>query len=89
MRFFFLLDFQHWILSVVLGIVLAMLVYLGFTAYQYSQERADRRAEQEFRYPDGLRGKNFPTPAFILFLYFGFVVWAICYVIFVGTRGPI
>lgn len=87
MRFFYVLDFQHWLLSVFLGIVLAILVYLGFTAYAYSRERADRRAEQEFHYPDGLRGNNFPTPAFILFLYAGFVVWMICYVIFIGIRG--
>ncbi len=88
MRFFFLQDFQHWLLSIFLGGVLAILLYLGFTAYRYSSERADERAEQEFHYPDGLRGKNFPTPAFILFLYFGFVIWAVCYIIFIGIRGP-
>jgi hypothetical protein len=89
MRFFLLQDFQHWLLAVFLGGILATLLYLGFTAYRYSSERADEKTEQEFHYPDGLRGKNFQTPAFILFLYFGFVVWAICYIIFVGLRGPI
>ncbi len=89
MRFFFLQDFQHWLLAIFLGGVLGVLLYLAFTAYRYSSGRADERAEQEFHYPEGLRGKNFRTPPFILFIYLGFVIWAICYIIFVGLRGPI
>ena len=89
MRFFFLLDYQQWLLSVFLGLVLAILVYLAFRSYGYSRARADERAKEEFNYPDGLKGKNMPTPPFLLFLYFGFVVWAIFYVIFIGIRsGP-
>jgi len=89
MRFFFLQDFQHWLLSLFLGLVLAILVYLGFTAYSDSTSRAGEKGEEEFTYPDGIRGKNFPTPYFIIFLYLGFVIWAILYVIFVGMRSPI
>ncbi len=89
MRFFFLQDFQHWLLSVFLGLVLAILVYLGFTAYTDSRARAGEKGEEEFTYPDGIRGKNFPTPYLIIFLYLGFVIWAVLYVIFVGMRAPI
>jgi len=89
MRFFFIQDFQHWLLSLFLGLVLAILVYLGFTAYADSRERAGERGEEEFNYPDGIRGKNFPTPLFIIFLYIGFFIWAVLYVIFIGLRGPI
>lgn len=87
MRFFFLQDYQHWLLAVFLGILLAILVYLAFRSYGHSSERADERAGQDFDYPDGIVAKNFPTPPFILFLYIGFVVWAIIYVIFVGIKG--
>ncbi len=89
MRFFFLQDYQHWLLSVCLGLVLAILVYLGFTAFGDSSSRAGKKAEEEFSYPDGIRGKNFPTPVFIIFLYLGFVIWAVLYVIFIGLKGPI
>ncbi|OPY66858.1 MAG: hypothetical protein A4E57_02602 [Syntrophorhabdaceae bacterium PtaU1.Bin034] len=89
MRFFHLLDYQHWLLGLFLGLVLAIILYLAFTAYRYSSERADERAQQDFRYPDGIRGKNFPAPAFIIFIYVGFIVWTVCYIIFVGVRGPI
>jgi hypothetical protein len=89
MRFFPLQDYQHWLLSVFLGLALAILIYLAFRSYGHSRARAGERANEEFDYPDGLRGKDFPTPPFILFLYCGFVVWAIFYVIFIGIRsGP-
>ncbi len=87
MRFFFLQDFQHWLLSVFLGAVLAILVYLGFRSYWYSSQRADEKAQQEVHYPDGIVGKNFPTTPLVLFLYFAFVVWAIIYVVYVGILG--
>lgn len=88
MRFFVLQDYQHWLLAVILGIVLAVLVYLGFTAYSDSKARSGARAEREILYPDSIRGKHFSTPVFIFFIYFGFFIWAILYVIFVGMKGP-
>jgi len=81
-------DYQHWLMAVFLGMVLAILVYLGFTAYADSSGRARLKPEREFIYPDGIRGKGFQTPVFILFIYLGFFVWAILYVIFVGMKGP-
>ncbi len=89
MRFFFLQDFQHWLLGLFLGLILAILVYLGFTAYEDSNARAGQKAEEEVVYPDGIRGRNFPIPLFIVFLFLGFVIWAILYVIFIGMRGPL
>ncbi len=88
MRFFVLQDYQHWLMAVFLGMVLAILVYLGFTAYSDSRARADEKSQQEHIYPDGIKGRSSPTPTFILFIYLGFFIWAILYVIFVGTKGP-
>ena len=88
MRFFFLRDYQDWLMAVFLGIVLAILVYLGFTAYSDSRARSGEKGKEEFTYPDSIRGKNFATPLFILFLYLGFLIWAILYVIFIGMKGP-
>jgi hypothetical protein len=87
MRFFFLHDYQDWLLALFLGLVLATLIYLAFRSYGYSRQRADERARQEFKYPEGMKGANFPTPPLILFIYIGFVVWAIFYVILVGIKG--
>lgn len=90
MRFFFLQDYQHWLLSVGLGLILVILVYLAFRSYGYSREKMRGKPQEEFHYPDGIEGRNFPTPPFMIFLYFGFVIWAICYVLFIGIlKGPI
>ncbi len=89
MRFFFLQDYQDWLLAFCLGLILAILVYLGFSAYEDSSARANEKTEEEFTYPDGIRGKDFPTPTFILFIYLGFIIWAILYIVFIGLRGPI
>ncbi len=89
MRFFFLQDLQHWLMATILGLILVILIYLGLTAYEDASARSDTRAEEEFHYPDGIEGRNFPVPTFILFLFLGFVIWAIFYVIFVGLKGPI
>jgi hypothetical protein len=90
MRFFFLQDYQHWLLSTVLGIVLFILVYLAFKSYWYSKQRAGQNPRQKTRYPDGLESEHFPAPPLLLALYLGLVVWAICYVIFIGIlHGPI
>ncbi len=90
MRFFFLQDFQHWLLSVLLGLILAILVYLGFSAYGDASARADEKALGEFHhYPDGIEGRNYPTPTFIVFIYLGFIIWAILYVVYIGLRGAI
>ncbi len=88
MRLFYLEDYQHWLMAVFLGLALAILVYLGFTAYSDSRARADEKAQQEHRYPDGIKGRSSPTPTFIQFIYLGFFIWAILYVLFVGTKGP-
>jgi len=87
MRFFFLQDYQDWLLSVFLGLVLAILVYLAFTSYAYARARAKDRTMHESLYPDGLKGGDFPTPLFIIFLGLGLAIWAIFYVIYVGIRG--
>ncbi len=87
MRFFFLQDYQHWLLSVFLGLVLAILVYLAFRGYGYSRAHAGVRTAEEHDYPDGLKGRNLPAPPLIIFLCLAFVVWAVFYVIYIGIKG--
>ena len=87
MRFFFLQDYQHWLLSVFLGLVLAILIYLAFRGYGYSKAHAGKEAEEEHDYPDGLKGRNLPAPPLIIFLGLAFVVWAVFYVVYIGIKG--
>jgi membrane protein DedA with SNARE-associated domain len=89
MRFFAVLDFQHEILAIFLGLVSALLIYLALRSFRYSQERKDEKGakEQEFYESIGVRIKNHPVPPFLLFLILGFIIWFFFYVIIFGVKG--
>ena len=87
MRFFFLQDYRHWLLGLFLGIILAVLIYLALRSYRYSTERSGEEAGETFRYPDGIEGRDFPPPLFLVLLVVSFAVWMVCYVIYVGILG--
>jgi hypothetical protein len=89
MRFFDILDYQHLALGVFLGLATAVIMYLAFRTMRFTRERESSDvADQNFEYPDGLRGKNHSVPPVLIFLYAGFVVWLILYVLYIGLfRG--
>ncbi|HME43142.1 MAG TPA: hypothetical protein VKF36_08665 [Syntrophorhabdales bacterium] len=89
MRLFSMLDAQHLILGIFLGLICAILIYLGFRSARFTKPRKQGE-ERESGYPDGLEIGNNPVPPLLLFLFIGFVVWFIFYVIFFGVqRGPV
>ena len=89
MRLFALLYAQHLILSIFLGLICAILIYLGFRSTRFTKPRKQGE-ERESGYPDGLEIENHPFPPLLLFLFLGFVAWFIFYVIFFGLqRGPL
>ncbi len=87
MRFFAVLDYQHEILAVFLGVVVAVLIYLAFRSYYFTRQREDEESHRVLEYPDEIHGVNHAVPPFLLFLIFGFIVWFLIYVIFFGIRG--
>ena len=87
MRLFALLDAQHLILGIFLGVICAILIYLGFLSARYAKPRNREEEKRESGYPDGLEIGNNPLPPLLLFLLVGFVIWFIFYVIFFGLQG--
>jgi hypothetical protein len=89
MRLFALLDAQHLILGIFLGLIGAIVIYLGFRSTRFTRPRKQDE-EREPGYPDGLEIENHPFPPLLLFLFFGFAAWFVVYVIFFGLqRGPL
>jgi hypothetical protein len=89
MRFFALLDAQHLILGIFLGLICAILIYLGFGSARFVKPRKQGK-ERESGYPDGLEVEYHSFPPLLLFLLLGFVAWFILYVIFFGVlRGAV
>ena len=91
MRFFTLVDFQHFILGLFLGLAAALVIYLAFryTGSRRQQEGNGGEAEESAPsgYPEGLRIGDNPVPPVILLLLLGFVVWFIFYVFIFGIFG--
>ena len=84
MRFFSLLDFRYYILAIFLGLITVLVLYLSFK--RTSSEAEDDRSDM-IEFPERLSSAGHPIPPIVLFVYIGFVLWAIIYVIFFGILG--
>jgi len=84
LRFFSLLDFRYYVLAICLGLTTVLVLYLSFR--RTSEEGKDDRSDL-IEFPEGLSSARHPIPSILLFVYIGFVIWAIIYVIFFGILG--
>ncbi len=90
MRLFALLDAQHLILGIFLGVICAIAIYLGFRSAMFARPGSKAEEKPESGYPDGLEIGNKPFPPLLLFVLLGFIAWFVFYVIFFGLRrGPL
>ena len=90
MRFFSLLDFQHWVLALFLGLTAAILVYLAFGSYPRRRAQGPSGAEEPHaavELGDTQEGEENPIPALLKVIYLGFLTVAVAYMVFVGIRG--
>jgi hypothetical protein len=90
MRFFSLLDFQHWVLAFFLGLTALILVYLAFGSY--ARRRAEGPQAMEKLSAAGEtgvahEGEENPIPSLLIVVYLGIMVSAVAYMVFVGIRG--
>ena len=91
MRYFALLDLQHMVLALFLGLGLVILLYAAWMGYRDREpdepaERPGETREDEDAEPGGEHEDNPVSPMLIL-LYVGVVTWMVAYVIVVGIRG--
>jgi hypothetical protein len=83
MRYFALLDFQTVMLLTFLGTIAFVLLYVGFAARVSSKK--GEGGEEDF--PEGIKIGKGPIPRILIFVYAGFIAWALTYVIMMGIRG--
>jgi len=90
MRFFSLLDFQHWVLAFFLGLTALILVYLAFGSYTRRRAEGPRAMEKPSVAGEvgvAHAGEENPIPSLLIVVYLGIMVSAVAYVVFVGIRG--
>lgn len=79
MRFFALLDLQHLVLAFFLGFAAVIVLYLAFRYVPLP----DAEEEKDTPSREGRRR----IPPVLIFVYAGFIVWFVAYVIMVGLKG--
>ncbi len=86
MQYFPLVDLQHWLLAIFIGLVSIILIYLAFG----SHDRREKAAEEERAEHDILFGeekeKN-PIAPILIFVYVGVIVFGIAYLFLIGLKG--
>lgn len=86
MQYFPLVDLQHWLLAIFLGLVSLILVYLAFGSHARREKDVEgERAERDILF--GEETEKNPIAPILIFVYVGAVVFAVAYLILIGIRG--
>jgi len=88
MRYFALLDFQHMVLALFLGVGFVILLYAGWMGYS-DREPEDSEGEKEAVWDETkiMGHSHNPMSPLLIFVYAGAVLWAVAYAIFAGILG--
>ena len=88
MRYFELLNLQHFILYLfpALASIIVFAVALGFYFIKRSDsaEREERIIEE---FPGGITGRNAPFPLIIILTISATVIWSLAYILLIGFLG--
>jgi hypothetical protein len=90
MRFFNLLNIQHFVLAVfpaLLGVVLVCIA-LSFSHFR-GKDSEERRSRVIRTYPGGIEERRAPFPLFLFLVILGTVLWGIGYILMVSLTGEV
>jgi multisubunit Na+/H+ antiporter MnhB subunit len=86
MQYFPLVDLQHWMLAIFLGLVSLILVYLAFGSHPSREKGLEgERTERDLLF--GEETEKNPMAPILIFVYVGVIVFAVAYLILIGLRG--
>lgn len=88
MRYFQLLNLQHYVIFVFSGLVTVVLVALalGYTHFRRGDSE-ERLTTITHTYPSGIEERNAPFPLFLILVIVGTVLWGIGYIVAHGMYG--
>jgi len=86
MQYFPLVDLQHWMLAIFLGLVSVILIYLAFGSHPGREKGAEGEpAERDILF--GEEPEKNPIAPILIFVYVGVIVFAVAYLIIIGLQG--
>jgi hypothetical protein len=88
MRYFELLNLQHFFLYLFPAVVTIVLFAAGLGFYYLRREDSAEREKRIIEeYPGGIKGRDAPFPLVLLLIIVGTVIWALAYILFIGLLG--
>ena len=86
MQYFPLVDLQHWMLAIFLGLVSVILIYLAFGSHPGREKGAEGEpTERDILF--GEETEKNPMAPILFFVYVGVIVFAAAYLILIGVKG--
>ncbi len=88
MRFFDLLNVQHFVLYLFPALAFIVLFIAGLKYSYIKTKNSKKRLSQIIeKYPGGIEGRNAPFPLVLTLTIAGTIVWGLLYIFFIGTLG--
>jgi len=85
MRYFEVLNIQHFVMYLFPAIVFIALFIIGLGFYHIKRkDSAEREARVIERFPEGIEGRNAPFPLIAYLVLFGTVIWVLAYILLIG-----
>lgn len=88
MRYFELLNFQHVMAYVFVGLLFMVVFGIGLAfAHLHGPQNQHRKTHIVHYYAEGITGRNAPFPLIMILVIAGVVVWGIIYTLTHGLLG--
>ena len=88
MRFFELLNLQHFVLYLLPALAFCIVFAVGLAFTHFKGKDSEQRKKQIIEsYPGGIEGRNAPFPLVVILVIAGTVIWSLAYIIFIGLLG--
>ena len=87
MRYFELLNIQHFVIYLLpaLGFIVLFAIGLGFYHFR-SKDAAERETRIIEEFPEGIQGRNAPFPAIAYLTIIGTIIWVLGYILTIGIK---
>ncbi len=86
MRYFTILDFQHWVAALFIGGLLPILAYVSWSGYV--RRKAEKLDLSDDTMPlEPPESEHHSVAPILIFIYIGTFFWMIAYLLMVGLAG--
>jgi hypothetical protein len=90
MRYFELVNFEHFVLYLFPSLAFILLFAIGLGFYYFKTKDSEERMHKIIEsYPGGIEGREAPFPLIVTLVILGTVAWTLAYIILTGVLGVI